>query len=98
MTAEEARKRTEEFLLKKEDSLAGVDLDAIYLMIDMRIEDAAGKGENSIDANVDGCDETWETVLRKREEILRHYTNLGYDIENHGYDRCITADNFRIQW
>lgn len=97
MTAEEARKKTEE-ALKNEMDFNHENFYTIYNNIDFLIEDAAENGKCSVVAYVDGCDESWECVYYKRDKIMKHYEELGYKIENKGYDRYMTADEFIISW
>lgn len=97
LTAEEARQKTIDV---RESSISEyhVDFDDIYNWIDFQIEEAANEGKNSVYVTVDGCDESWNCVYYKRDEIIKHYTDLGYRVTNHGYERCITSDCFTINW
>ena len=88
ITAEEARKL----------SSTKTMMDDIYSYIDSCIEQAANNGENEVSVSIDGCDESWETVLKKRELIEEHYRALGFLVEGHGYSRATTSDEFTIKW
>ena len=88
ITAEEARKL----------SSAKNMMDDVYSYIDSCIEQAANNGESEVSVSVDGCDESWETVFKKRELIEKHYRALGFSVECHGYSRATTSDEFTIKW
>lgn len=91
MTAKEARE------LSRKPGCT-YNMESVYSWIDFNIKQEAENGKSSCYVTVDGCDESWETVYYKREEIKEHYTELGFDVECLGYDRCITADKFIIKW
>ena len=93
ITAEEARKRSQEINKVNEEYL-----ESVYTSIDFGISEAIKQGQFEVPVTVDGRDESWEVVETKRESIKRHYEELGYTVECHGYSRVMMADQFTIKW
>lgn len=97
MTASEARAMTNSAVLAGINKF-DINFDMIYYYIDLNIEEAVGRGQRYSYATVDGCDESWDCVFYKRDRISKHYEDLGYKVTCTGYDRCISADTFVIEW
>lgn len=97
MTAEEARRKTEESKAN-ENGKYGVDLEGLYAYIDRSIGENAGKGCNDAYVKVYCREEPWRVIAYKRKIIRSHYETLGYSVYGAGFDEDGNYDRFLIGW
>lgn len=92
MTATEAKQKTDVAIQR------AIDMDAVYEYIDSMIENAIKHHQYKVNLRLECKDIHEEVALYRREKVVEHYNELGYEATYQGFNICTKKDFFEISW